>query len=376
MAYKARKIMIKLSRPYIPEVAYKRVIEVLKSGDLVQGKYVEQFEKDLKDYLSIEYAVLVSSGTAALHLSLVALGIKEGDEVIIPAFTFPATANVIELVGAKPVLVDINLDDFCINVSLIEKAITTKTKAIIPVHEFGLSAEIERIVDIAKKYNLFVIEDAACALGSEYKGKKCGTFGDIGCFSLHPRKAITTGEGGIIVTNNFQVAEKLRSLRNHGIKYRTNRAEFIYAGFNYRLTEVQAVIGIEQLKIIDELIDKRIQVAKMYDDLLRDIDWIKTPKVFNDRKMIYQTYHILISEHIKRNNLIKYLRESGIETNLGAYAINCLSYYQKKYHLNNKEFPNSIKSYKTGLALPIGPHLDKNSIVKIQEIITSFNKFL
>ena len=367
--------MIRLSRPYIPEEAYEKVIDVLRSGNLVQGKYVEQFENELKDYLGVEHAVLVSSGTAALHLSLIALGIREGDEVIVPAFTFPATANVVELVGAKPVLVDINLDDFCIAPELIEAAITPKTKAIIPVHEFGQAADIKEIIKIAEKHNLFVIEDAACALGTEFNNKKCGTFGIIGCFSLHPRKAITTGEGGIIVTNNLKIAEKIKALRNHGIQYNDKGMDFVYAGFNYRLTEIQAVIGIEQLKIIDELIEKRIQIAKMYDNILSDINWVKTPKLFKERKMIYQSYHILLNENINRNNLIKYLRDNNIETNLGAQALNCLEFYKNKYKYLCSDYPNATRCFTSGLVLPMSYNLSIDDIKEVYDKIKKYYVF-
>lgn len=364
--------MIKLSKPYIPEETYKIVIEVLKSGLLVQGKYVEQFEVQLKEYLGIEHVVLVSSGTAALHLALISLGIKEGDEVIVPSFTYPATANVVELVGAKPVLVDITLDDFCINVELIEKAITPRTKAIMPVHEFGQAADIESIMKIAEKHNLFVIEDAACALGTEFNNKKCGTFGNIGCFSLHPRKAITTGEGGIIVTNDLHIAKKLKAYRNHGIQYNDKGMDFVYAGFNYRLTEIQAVIGIEQLKIIDKLIEKRIQIAKMYDNLLTGISWIKTPKTFIERKMIYQTYHLLVDKDIDRDHLIKYLRNNGVEANYGAQALNCLSYYQNKYRMDKNLMPMSVNAYKKGIALPMSYDISETEVLYIVDKIKSF----
>ncbi len=361
--------MIKLSKPYIPEGTYEKVIDVLKSGLLVQGKYVEQFESELKEYLGIEHVVLVSSGTAALHLALIALGIEEGDEVIVPAFTFPATANVVEMVGAKPVLVDISLKDFCINVDLIEEAITPKTKAIIPVHEFGQSADIESIMKIAEKHNLFVIEDAACALGTEFDNKKCGTFGNIGCFSLHPRKAITTGEGGIIVTNDLQIAQKLKSYRNHGIQYNDKGMDFVYAGFNYRLTEIQAVIGIEQLKIIDELIERRIKTAKLYDNLLSGISWINTPKLFKERKMVYQTYHLLLDENIDRDHLIKDLKNNGVETNYGAQALNCLTFFKHKYNYNDKDFPFAFRSFKKGLALPLGTHINESIVGQISDLL-------
>ena len=188
--------MIRLAKPEFSDETIRSVLSVIKSGDLVMGEYVSKVEQFLESYLNVENAVLVSSGTAALHLSLLSLGIGAGDEVIVPAFTFPATANMVEAVGAKPVFVDIALDDFCIDCEKIEASISSKTKAIIPVHAFGQPANMEAVLDIAKCHGLFVIEDAACALGAEFENVKVGAYGDLGCFSFHPRKAITTGEGG------------------------------------------------------------------------------------------------------------------------------------------------------------------------------------
>ncbi len=365
--------MIKLSKPYIPDTAIEEVVKVLKTGNLVQGEYVKKFEADLCDYLQVKNAIVVSSGTAALHLTLIALDIKEGDEVILPAFTYPATANVVEIVGAKTVLVDINLDDFCIDTTQIEKIITPRTKAIIPVHEFGQAAKIDEIVRIAKKHNLFVIEDAACALGTEFKSKKVGTFGEVGCFSFHPRKAITTGEGGAIITDNDTLANKLRSLRNHGIDKTTEiKFDFIYAGLNYRMTDFQAALGLAQLNIIEEIIAKRIDIAKLYDTQLEDIKWLKTPGKFTDRRMVYQTYHILVNESIDRDQLISYLKNNDVETNYGAYALNSLSYYKEKYKLNDDDCKIAYQSYKYGIALPLSYEINDDDINYIVSQIKSY----
>lgn len=354
--------MIKLAQPYIPENAIEKISEVLRSGNLIQGKYVLEFEKELQHYFKCEHAILVSNGTAALHLSLFSLNIGIGDEVIVPAFTFPATANVVELVGAKPVFVDIKLNDYCINTDEIERAITRKTKAIIPVHEFGQAADIVKIKDIAQKHHLKIIEDAACALGTEYNGQKVGTFGELGCFSFHPRKAITTGEGGVIVTNDPDLAGKLRTLRNHGIIINNGKQDFITAGFNYRMTDFQAVLGLYQLLIIEELINQRIDTAKLYDELLKNIPWITTPPLFENRKMVYQTYHILLEERLNRDLLIQHLRNNGIETNYGAQALTELSYYKNKYSPIIENFIKAKQAYQCGLALPLGKHLNEGDI--------------
>ena len=354
--------MIKLTKPKIGEKEIREVSKVLRSGNLVQGKYVKEFENSLHDYLNVKNVVVVSSGTAALHLALLSLEIKEGDEVIVPAFTFPATANVVELVGAESVFVDINLSDYSIDTTKILEKITSKTKAIIPVHEFGQAAKMDDIINITQKYNLKIIEDAACALGAEFNNKKVGTFGDLGCFSFHPRKAITTGEGGVIVTNNDKLAEKLRVLRNHGISYKNEKVDFIAAGLNYRMTDFQAALGLEQLTEIENIIKQRIKIANLYNEKLSSNDKIKIPFKYKNRKSIYQTYHILLNDEIDRDKFIKKLKENGIETNLGAQALPCLTYYKNKYNMKEIDFPNAVKAYKKGLALPMGIHLKDKDV--------------
>jgi perosamine synthetase len=283
---------------------------------------VAEFEQLVQEYLDVPHAKMVSSGTAALHVAMLALDIQQGDEVIVPAFTYPATANAVELVGAKPVMVDINLTDFCIDTSQIEAKITSKTKAIKPVHEFGQAAKMVDIIAIAQKYKLKIVEDAACALGSAYEGKMAGTFGEIGCFSLHPRKAITTGEGGIIVTHDDELARKIDLLRNHGAEKCEGKLDFYLPGLNYRMTDFQAALGIPQLEELEQIIEVRKQQALKYDALLKEINWLETPAVFPERKHVYQTYHVLVKE-LSRDDIIKALREKGVETNLGAQALHC-----------------------------------------------------
>jgi len=361
--------MLKLSEPHIPEIAIAKAVEVLKSGNLIQGRYVQEFELSLENYLNVEHTILVSSGTAALHVSLMALDIKRGDEVIVPAFTFPATANAVELVGAKPVFVDISLDDFCIDAWKIEEAITEKTRIIMPVHEFGQSAEMDQVIKIAEKYGLDILEDAACAFGAEFNDKKVGTLGRVGCFSFHPRKAISTGEGGLVVTNDEILAEKVKSLRNHGITFCNGKVDFSYAGLNYRMTDFQAVLGLYQLSSIDEIVNTRIRQAKKYNDGLSKIKWIKTPPIYANRKAIYQTYHVIVDDFVDRDALIATLKIAGIETNLGAQALNCQSYFRNKYGYRPKDFPNARKAYVYGLALPIGNHCSNKDIDHVVEIL-------
>lgn len=363
--------MIRLTRPYIPDSAIEKCVEVLKSGNLVQGKYVEEFEHAISDYLGVKHTILVSSGTAALHLSLIASGIGTGDEVIIPAFSFPATANVVELVGAKPVFVDITIEDFCIDVSLIEAAITNKTKAIMPVHEFGMPANMNPILKLADQFNLIIIEDAACALGAEYEGKKVGTIGNMGCFSFHPRKAVTTGEGGAVVTNDSLVAEKINALRNHGIEKTSGVTDFNYAGFNYRLTDFQAVLGLYQFMEIETLIERRIEIAEYYQDKLACLEEIVLPGVLEERKSAFQSFHILVGKKIDRNNLKARLNEMGIETNYGANSLVTLNYYKRKYNSDENKYSNSIIAYSQGLTLPMSHLITEKDLSIVTDTLKS-----
>ena len=360
--------MIQLAKPYIPERAISSVVEVIQSGRLVQGEWVLKFEQVLKDYIGAGHAVLVSSCTAALHLALVAAGVKPGDEVILPAFTFPATANVVELVGAKPIFVDIDLEDYCIAPYRIKEKISAKTKAIMPVHEFGQPADMETIIDIAGRYGLKIIEDAACALGSEYKGKKIGNFGIAGCFSFHPRKAITTGEGGLIVTNDEKVADRLRIMRNHGIVLTNQKIDFVEAGFNFRMTEMQAALGYNQLEHMNAMIDHRKMIAMAYNESLSSIQWIRLPRILENRKMVFQSYHILFEQPYQRGQAMAALKSNGIESNIGAYALNGLSYYKSKYCLKDDDFPNAVSAYRRGLVLPMGNHLQVEDVEYIASI--------
>jgi dTDP-4-amino-4,6-dideoxygalactose transaminase len=345
----------------------RSVVRVLKSGHLIQGKNVEMFEKRLADYCGVSQAVMVSSGTAALHVVLLALGIGPGDEVIVPAFTFPATANVIELVGATPVFVDISLDDFCIDVEQLESKISEKTKAIMPVHEFGIIADMEKITEISKKHGLLVIEDAACSLGSTLKGKQSGSFGLAGCFSFHPRKNITTGEGGAVITNDKALADKMRVYINHGISMVDGKRDFVLPGLNYRMTDFQAALGLSQMTRLGKIIKKRQALAHIYDLELERIKWIKKPERFETRTHTYQTYHVLVDDTVDRDNLIKKLKSRGVETNLGAQALHCLDFYKKKYHYTEADFPNAAKAYRKGLALPMGEHLVSGNIREISK---------
>ena len=353
---------IPLMKPDIQEDDILNVLEVLKSGMLVQGKKVEQLENKVCEYLNVKNAIALASGTATLHLALVALGIGKGDEVILPSFSFVATANVIEIVGATPVFVDIDIDTFNIDVAKIENAITYKTKAIMPVHEFGLPCDIGVILKLAKKYGIAVIEDAACALGAKEKSKFVGTLGDLGSFSFHPRKAITSGEGGIITTNNNDLAKKIRALRNHGIEIQNNKIEFIVAGFNYRMTDIQAALLIPQLNRFEMILENKNEIAQHYLSKIKNSN-IGLPKIENSKRHTWQTFHVLLKNNLDQEKVINYLKEMNIGVNYGAQCIPQTQFYKNKYNLNvEKDFPNSLKAFQKGLALPLYNLLSENEI--------------
>ncbi len=362
--------MLKLSKPYLPDAAFDLVSQVLKSGNLVQGQYVNQFEQKLAIYLNTEHVILVSSGTAALHLALLGLDIKQGDEIIIPAFSFPAVANAVEMVGATPVFVDIELDNYCIDAQKIESRINRHTKAIIPVHEFGYAADMDAILDIAQQNRIQVIEDAACAIGTTYNGVKAGTFGDLGCFSFHPRKILTTGEGGAIVTNNTMLADKIRKLRNHGMFAQNGKFEFQMAGLNYRMTDFQAALGLSQLDELDETIQIHRKQATLYNHAFSNVSNIALDSTKSHICQTYQTFHIRFDNEMFRDEIKNELWNNNIESNIGAYSIPHQPYYKNKYHFSTNDYLNASKAYKEGLALPVGRHLSDLDVSLIANVVT------
>ena len=364
-----RTAFIPLARPDIRDEDIELVNKVLRSGMLVQGEYVAKLEKAFADFVGVKHAIAVSNGTATLHLSLKVLGIGPGDEVIVPALSYTATANVVELVGATCVFVDIDDRTFNIDVQKIEEKITSRTKAIMPVHEFGLACDIESICTIAARHGVAVIEDAACALGARQNGKPVGGFGELGSFSLHPRKSITSGEGGVIVTNNDAFSIKLRQLRNHGIEMEKGKMNFIEAGFNYRMTDFQAALAYSQFLRLESILDYKNELADIYASKLKN-DRIVQPFIPTDRNHTWQTYHLLINEDLDQEKIIIQLKEDGIGTNYGAQCIPEQTYYKSKYKLDSADlFPNAYKAYTKGLAIPIYDQLTKEDLDYIIQTI-------
>jgi len=356
---------IKISEPILGEEEKKAVIDVLDSGQLSQGEKVRQFEELFAQYIGTKYAIALNSGTAALHLALIANGIGEGDEVITSPFSFVASASAILMSKAKPIFVDIEEDSFNINPYLIEKKISDKTKAVIPVHLFGYPSDMEKINEIAKKNNLIIIEDACQAHGAKIGNKNVGTFG-IGCFSFYPTKNITTGEGGMITINDEKIDELIRKLRNHGSQIRYHHD---ILGYNYRMTELSAAIGIAQLKKLEFFNSRRIENALYLQKKLK-IPGIIIPKLKPGYRHVFHQFTIRVTKKYKmtREELIKKLKQSGIE---------CGIYYPIPIHKQalfkklgyDEELPVCEKITKEVLSLPIHPSVSKKDLNKIIDIL-------
>lgn len=356
---------IPLASPDITDDDISCVVKVLKSGMLVQGENVLALEKSFTNYHNNKHAIAVSNGTATMHLALLALGIGPNDEVIVPAFSYVATANVVELVGATCVFVDIDLQTFTIDTTKIENVITSKTKVIIPVHEFGLAADMEAIIKIAEKHNLIILEDAACALGAKQNGKSAGTFGMFGSFSLHPRKSITSGEGGILLTDNDEMNKKIRQLRNHGVEMIDGVMEFAEAGLNYRMTDFQGALVNNQMQRLDITLAKKQQLAEVYFEEIKNPN-LSLPTVPKDRNHTWQTFHVIMGSSKNQKESLAFLKKNNIGANYGAQCIPAMKYYINKYGIVSKnEFPNAYISYTQGIALPLYEKLTKENIKQI-----------
>ncbi len=303
--------MIPIAKPVIGEEELEAVREVLESGIVVQGPKVAMFETAFAEYIGVRHAVAVNSGTAALHVAMLALGIKKGDEVIIPPMTFFATASTVLMCNARPTFADVDKETYTIDAKGAAKAASQKTKAIIPVHLYGQTADMAEVNEFAKERNLLVLEDAAQAHGAEFRGKKAGSLGDAACFSFYATKTMTTGEGGMVVTNNEEIAQKCRLLRDHG---QSSKYHHVLLGYNYRMTEMAAAIGLVQLKKIGIFITQRRRNADVMTKGLGDIETVIPPREASGRFHTYYQYILRLEESFpkSREDLIKLLEEKGI----------------------------------------------------------------
>lgn len=365
---------IPVAEPLIGEEELVNVESAVKSGWVSStGQFIPEFERAFADFCGVKYGVATSNGTTALHLALAALGIGKGDEVIVPDLTFIATANAVSFTAAKPVFVDSHPEYWCIDPDKIGPKINSKTRAIIPVHLYGHPCDMDSIKAIAQAHKLYVIEDAAEAHGAEYKGKRVGAFSDIACFSFYGNKIITTGEGGMCVTNNAEMAQRMRILRDHGKNpNRTYWHDVI--GFNYRMTNLQAAIGVAQIRKIGGLIDRKRQVAKWYEESLKHLEQQKAltlPPQMPWARSVYWIYSILFQDNfgLTRDEVAANLRERGIETRPLFYPINIMPPYR-----NSESFAVADELSCKGLSLPSGFKIDKNQVDEICECISTLYK--
>jgi perosamine synthetase len=345
---------IRLARPDVGEEELAAVAEVLESGQLTMGPRVAEFEAALAEACEVEHAVAVSSGTAALHATVLALGIEEGDEVLVPAYTFPATANVVALAGAKPVLVDVDSDTFNLDLEQVADKVTRHTRAVLGVHLFGRPLAWDRLEALVHD-DVVLVEDAAGALGARRQGRACGSLGRAGCLSFHPRKIVTTGEGGAVTTNDAELAATVRSLRHHG--WRDD--DMPVGAFNYRIPDVLCAIGIPQVHRLDELLAARARVAAGYEQRLRGI--VETPSAEPGDVHGWQAYVVGVDN---RDEVLAALRAQGIEAQIGTYALHRLGAYRAQ-----GSFPGADRAFERALALPFHTRLTESELDRVAEAL-------
>ncbi|MEE1884700.1 DegT/DnrJ/EryC1/StrS family aminotransferase [Pedobacter flavus] len=373
------KRIIPISLPSMGQEEWEALKEPIFSGWITQGPKVKEFEELFAKRHNVKHALAVSNCTTALHLALVALDVKAGDEVLVPAFTWVSTANAVMYCGATPIFVDVDPVTFNINTDSILAKITDKTKAIIPVHLFGLCADIDVIKQIAPQ--LKIVEDGACAAGAALNGQPAGSLGDIGCFSFHPRKSVTTGEGGMLTTNDDALAERLNMLRNHGASISEEQRhkgpkpyilpEFDMVGYNYRMTDLQGALGVIQLQKLDQFIEEREGWANYYHQELGKIDWLRVPRYSDKYKHGWQSYVLFVDESkspLKRNDLMEYLQQHGISTRPGTHAVHMLGFYKNTFNIDEQDYPGAYQCNEYSMSIPLHnkmTELDYQYIVEI-----------
>ena len=377
----ARTQFLPYHLPSIGQEEIDAVVETLCSGWLTTGEKVRRFEEDFKAKVGARYAIALNSCTAALHLALEAVGVKAGDEVIVPTMTFAATGEVVTYLGAKPVLLDCRSDDLTLDVDQIERLITPRTKAIIPVHFAGHPCEMIRLLEIARAYNLKVIEDAAHALPAWYQGVMVGAIGDITCFSFYATKTITTGEGGMATTQNAEWAERMRMMSLHGIsrnawsRYSENGSwsyDICHAGHKYNLTDLAASLGIEQLKKCDQFYKVREHYAALYNEGLKDLPEITCPSIADNVQSAWHLYVVqleLDQLRIGRNEFIDILKKYNIGTSVHFIPLHLHPYYQQQYGYRADDFPNALACFERSVSLPIYPKMTEADIDYVIEVV-------
>src|SRR5438445_3273325 len=361
--------------PLVGEREVEVVTQAIRSSWISSmGPQVQEFESKFAAFCETKFGVATNSGTTALHLALEGLKIKEGDEVILPTFTMIASANAIEYTGARPVLVDADPTTWNMNVTEVEDKVSANTKAIMPVHIYGHPTDMQPLVELATKRDLAIVEDAAEAHGAEYKGKKVGSIGDVGSFSFYANKIITTGEGGMNVTDSEELAEKMRWLRAHAFGRGGKHFWHEALGFGYRMTSLQAAVGLAQMERIDDMISRRINHARLYNKLLENLshDKIILPPEMKWAKNVYWMYSILLNDPSERDNLMSWLSERGIETRTFFYPIHRQPYYAPRYGGESYKVADDIS--RRGINLPSGSGLTDDDISYVSDCVLDFFK--
>ncbi|HEY7751369.1 MAG TPA: DegT/DnrJ/EryC1/StrS family aminotransferase [Ignavibacteriaceae bacterium] len=369
-------------KPFISEEEVNEIVDTVRSGWLSMGPKTIRFENEFNSYIGSRKSIAVSSWTAAGHLTLEAFGLKAGDEVIVPTMTFPATAEIVCYFGAKPVIVDVDKDTLNISLTEIERAITPKTKVIIPVHYGGQPCDMDEILELAKKYNLKVIEDAAHSLPATYKGRKVGTISDVTCFSFYATKTLSTGEGGMICTNDEEIAERCAIMRLHGInrdawkRYSESGSwyyEVIAPGYKYNFTDLQASLGLPQLKKVDAMWESRKRIAALYTVALKNLDTIELHTIKPDRESSWHLYPIRLHlEKLKRNRaqIIDELRKRNIGVGVHFMPVHQHLYYSETYKLSDSELPVAAGVFPRLLSLPIYPGMKEEHVERVINVLT------
>lgn len=373
-----RKIPISLPSMGVEE--WESLKEPITTGWITQGPKVKEFETLFAEIHGVKHALAVSNCTTALHLALVALGVTEGDEVLVPAFTWVSTANAVMYCNATPIFVDVDPVTFNIDTTKIEEKITSKTKAIIPVHLFGLCADIDEIKRIAPQ--LKIVEDGACAAGAGLRGRFAGSLGDIGCFSFHPRKSVTTGEGGMLTTNNDQLADKLNMLRNHGASISEEQRhkgpkpyvlpDFDLVGFNYRMTDLQGALGVVQLNKLDKFINERNKWAQYYHEEFSEVEWLRRPIYSPEFKHGWQSYVLFVDESkspMKRNDLMEHLQQKGISTRPGTHAVHMLGFYKNRFNIKPEDYPGAFCANEFSMSIPLHNRMVEDDYAYIVQVL-------
>ncbi|MDR4503527.1 MAG: DegT/DnrJ/EryC1/StrS aminotransferase family protein [Candidatus Scalindua sp.] len=386
-----RNSFLPFSRPDIGQAEINEVVRVLSSGWITSGPKAASFEKAFAEYVGCPYALALTSCTAGLHLAMEIVDLQPGDEVITTSLTWPATVNMIHLCGGRPVFVDVERETFNLDVSQVEKAVTKRTRAILPVHFAGQACELEKLREICKGHGIVLIEDAAHAIGSEYKGKRIGSGDNMAVFSFHPIKNMTTGEGGMITTHDEETYERLRLLRFHGVdkdawkRYGSAEKEgydLIIPGWKYNMTDIQAALGLVQLERLDTMIEKRMTLASLYDDLLMEVEGITRPRrVLYDIRHSWHLYTILVDKEkagISRDEFMQEMKKRNIGTGIHFLAVHQLSFYRKHYPLPDGSLPETVFISERVVSLPLYSGMNESDVhdvvAAIRDIIEKFGK--